>query len=128
MYRRGFCDLGNTLLKTEIVRKVGMPLILVEEDWELRNRIEAIGYKWVTNFMIWVPHLKSDVDVLRHSIWWGKMNGKMGKPTPYLVYLRRFGYHSLLGLLTLNENHLWIATNNLASLYGRLLGQLDKNQ
>ncbi len=103
-----------------------MPSLQVEEDWELRNRIEALGYKWSINFRIWVPHLKSDVDVLRRSIRWGRMNGRMKKPINFLLYIRRFGYHYVLGLFTLDQKHLWLAVNNAALLYGNVLGRLDK--
>ena len=121
-FGRGFCCLGNVLLKTDIVRKVGMPTIRVGEDWELRNRIEAIGYRWVSNFDIWVPHLKSDRDVLHHSIWWGKMGGNVN----YWKSLKNGLYFFVEGTLTLNQNHLWHSLNQFCMIYGGLAGTVAK--
>ncbi|MHA1774701.1 MAG: glycosyltransferase [Candidatus Heimdallarchaeota archaeon] len=62
---RGFLCLGNTMLKTKIIKRVGMPRLHVGEDWELRKRIQKIGYKWISNIKIKTTHLKTDIDVIK---------------------------------------------------------------
>jgi glycosyltransferase involved in cell wall biosynthesis len=75
MYGKVFCCLGNTMLKTFLVRKVGMPQVRVGEDWALRLRVEKAGYKWVSNINLPCTHLKNDVDIWEHPLWWGEMGG-----------------------------------------------------
>lgn len=62
---RGFLCLGNTMLRTGVVKKVGMPCLHVGEDWELRKRIQRIGYNWISNINIRTTHLKTDIDVVK---------------------------------------------------------------
>jgi hypothetical protein len=117
-YDEGFCCLGNTLLKTDIVRKVGMPRIRVEEDWELRLRIEKAGYKWVSNLDIVCPHLKTDLDVWKHAVWWGKMGGDVD----VLRSLERIPYYLTFGIRErpLGQN-LFLVGLNLSLLYGKFV-------
>nr|MDO8134129.1 glycosyltransferase [Candidatus Njordarchaeum guaymaensis] len=117
-YGEGFCCLGNTLLKTEIVRKVGMPLIPVEEDWELRLRIEKAGYKWISNLDIACPHLKTDLDVWKHAVWWGKMGGgvDIARSFARIPYYLTFGMRSRPA-----GQNLFLIGQNLSLLYGRFL-------
>lgn len=89
MYGKGFACLGNTLLRTELVRKVGMPEIPVREDWTLREKLEAAGYRWISNINLQSLHLKTDVQVWKHAIWWGEMGGvkSIKPPLLYLLFL-----------------------------------------
>lgn len=91
MYGKGLAGLGNTLLKTKLVRKVGMPKIPVGEDWALRNRLEAIGYKWISNVNLQSKHLQTDIDTWKHAIWWGKISG-LKNVKPRLLYLLTLAY------------------------------------
>ena len=61
-----YCTLGSTMLKTDVVKKVGMPKMVMSEDWELRRRIWAAGYKWIVNPNIKYPHLVTDWQGLKH--------------------------------------------------------------
>jgi hypothetical protein len=118
LFGKGFACLGNTVLNTEIVRKVGMPEIQVEEDWTLRLKMERFGYKWISNINIICPHLKTDLDIWRHSIWWGKMGGTVD------VYLqfKQIARHLTKGLLNTRDlgTSLFSATNNACMLLGKM--------
>ena len=65
------CSLGNTMLRTDIVRKVGMPTERWLEDYVLRDRMTSSGYEWITLFDLVVTHWVSDVDVFRHYVRFG---------------------------------------------------------
>jgi hypothetical protein len=93
-FGKGFACLGNTLLKTRIIRKIGMPPIKVGEDWDLRLKVEAAGYKWLTNFNIKTNHLKNDVDIWKHAVWWARMGGN----TNPLRCIVRIPYYLTFGL------------------------------
>lgn len=113
---RGFAGLGNTMLKTEVVRQVGMPRIKVEEDWMLRDRVEEAGYKWISNINVVCPHLKTDVDVWKHSVWWGSMKGKV----MFRKQLKLLG-RNLMKAFFIPKNRrekLFSAIINLCMLYG----------
>jgi len=69
------CDLGNALLKTEIVHRIGMPSLRAKEDLELYRRMRQIGYKWITNVNLVSVHLKTDLDLLKHTIRWKRRGG-----------------------------------------------------
>lgn len=70
-----YADLGNTILKTNIVRAVGMPEKAYQEDRELKLRIENRGCKWVINASILCEHLRSDLDTWRHAARWAALTG-----------------------------------------------------
>lgn len=115
-YGKGLCCLGNTMLKTNVVREVGMPQIPVEEDWQLRLRTERAGYKWISNLNIVCPHLKNDLDVWKHSIWWGSMGGKV-----VIRQQAKFLAWNMMKAVFKPKNRLekiFSATNNLCILYG----------
>jgi len=118
-YGEGFCCLGNTMLKTDVIRKVGMPTIRVEEDWQLRLKLEARGYKWVSNLNIVCPHLRNDVDMWKHAVWWGKMGGDV----PLTRCLIRIPYYLTFGAKQrkMCEN-LFLVSLQLHLIYGKLLG------
>jgi hypothetical protein len=114
-YGRGFCCLGNVLLKTDVIRKLSMPEVRVEEDWQLRLKVEKAGYKWAANLDIICPHIKSDMDVWRHAVWWGRMGGEVNA----LRCLERIPYYLSFGLKQrpLGQN-LFLVGLNLHLLYG----------
>lgn len=118
-----FCCLGNTILKTEIVRQAGMPLVSVEEDWQLRRRIEKLGYEWISNVDIKCPHLKTDVDAWKHAVWWGMMGGSVKVSR----CIARIPYYLTFGNLErpLNQN-LFLTTFQLSLLYGKFKGSVFK--
>jgi cellulose synthase/poly-beta-1,6-N-acetylglucosamine synthase-like glycosyltransferase len=116
---RGFCCLGNTLLKTEVIHEVGMPEVRVEEDWILRLKVEEAGYKWISNLDLVCQHLKTDVDVWKHAVWWGKMGGDV----PVRRCLARIPYHLTFGMAerTIPEN-LFLVGLQIHLLYGKFRG------
>ncbi len=61
-----YCTLGSTMLKTDVVKKVGIPKMVMSEDWALRRRIWAAGYKWIVNPNVKYPHLVTDWQGLKH--------------------------------------------------------------
>lgn len=69
---KGYCSLGNTLLRTKLIKEVGMPHEPYEEDMYLRERIERRNYNWAVNFDVVSTHLVNDVDIFRHYIYFGK--------------------------------------------------------
>lgn len=114
-----FCCLGNTILKTQIIRQVGMPLVRVEEDWQLRWRVEASGYKWVSNINVICPHLKTDVDAWKHAVWWGQMGGSV-KVTRCLA---RIPYYLTFGMFQRSiKQNLFLISFQAHLLYGRFKG------
>lgn len=151
LFGRGIVGLGSTLLKTRVVKQVGMPEFSVNEDWHLRLRMEQAGYRWVWNINLVSIHLKTDVDVWKQHI----SRGKMGKLRPVFTYgftqsvpgylsklyfldrviamapalreLSQICYYLTIGLLRhpLNENLFEVACR-LSLIYGRLLRSLDE--
>jgi cellulose synthase/poly-beta-1,6-N-acetylglucosamine synthase-like glycosyltransferase len=74
--KRGiYVDLANTILRSSVVRAVGMPEKRYGEDRELRSRIEKAGYKWVMSTNVVCTHLVSDVDSWRHEARWAAVSG-----------------------------------------------------
>lgn len=69
---KGYCSLGNTLLRSNLIREVGMPIEPYGEDWRLRERIERNGHEWIVNFDLVSTHLVTDIDIFRHYINFGK--------------------------------------------------------
>jgi len=65
-----YCTLSSTMLKTEVVREVEIPHLRWGEDWALRRRIWAAGYKWIVNANLRYAHLCTDWKRLRHSANW----------------------------------------------------------
>jgi len=111
--------LGNTMLKTEVVKKVGMPKKRFGEDFELRSRIEKAGFKWVSNIAIICEHLRTDMDILKHTIRWEKSRGTLYLNDP----LKNLAYHLSLGFLdyptSQNMFQIWF---NICKIYGSLRG------
>ena len=62
----GYCSLSSTMLKTEVVKEVGIPQLCFGEDWALRRRIWAAGYKWIVDANLRYIHLHTDWQGLRH--------------------------------------------------------------
>jgi len=149
VWGKGLCGLANTLLRTEVVREVGMPQIPLHEDWNLLLRMENAGYKWISNLNLISDHLMTDVDFWKHHIVWGRKGGvrpifqvyktetsvkKMHLPErifsrfPTLSNLYQIGYYSSVGLFKhpLKENLFEIACR-LYLIYGGFLKALDEN-
>jgi len=120
---KGFCDLGNTMLKTELVRKLGMPQLSVGEDQALKRKIEKAGYKWVCNADLVSIELKTDADALRHAIFWARKDSNFDVKH----HVREIAYHCSKGLLKfkLNENFFMIGLHLLA-IYGKISGFLNR--
>ncbi len=139
---KGLCGLANTLLRTSVVKEIGMPLIPLHEDWALLSRIEQAGYRWVSNMDLITDHLITDVDMWKHHIVWGRMRGvrpvfqiygrssevgelqflhRIAKMTPVFGNLCQIGYYSTKGLLEhpLNENLFEIACR-IFMIYGHI--------
>jgi len=115
MYGKGFCCLGNTMLKTFVTRKVGMPQVRVGEDWALRLRIEKAGYKWISNMNLICTHVKNDVDIWKHAVWWGEMGGDINVKG----CLHNIGWFFTKGLIRYKLNvNLYGITLQIFTLYG----------
>lgn len=69
-----YADLGNTMLRTDVVKEVGMPKESTLEDHLLHDRITRQGYAWIVNQDLYSDHLVSELDVLRHRYWYGKFD------------------------------------------------------
>lgn len=73
---KDWLGLGNTMLRTDVVRRVGMPHNRFKEDYALVCRIRGIGYKWIFNPKITTLHLESDLDYLKKRVHWGEIGGQ----------------------------------------------------
>jgi hypothetical protein len=115
-----FSCLGNTMLNTEIAKKVGIPEVPYGEDWRFRSKMERMGYKWISNLDIQCQHLKTDIDVWKHFIWWGKVDGVTTIP----MILRHLGWYATVGMLEEPlEYNLFSIAKELFLLYGKLSRQ-----
>ncbi len=76
-FERGkdWLGLGCAMLRTDVVRKVGMPQKAYAEDLELMRRIRGVGYKWICNPYLTVQHLVTDVMYWKHCAKWGERGG-----------------------------------------------------
>ena len=52
----------------EVVKKVGIPHMRFGEDWALRRRIWAAGYKWIVEADLKYAHLLTDWEGLRNRV------------------------------------------------------------
>jgi glycosyltransferase involved in cell wall biosynthesis len=71
-------SLGNTMLRTDIVREVGMPFERSWEDIALRKRLVSKGYRWVINYDLLSTHDVSDIEILLHTLHWSKLRKRDG--------------------------------------------------
>jgi len=119
-----FCGLGNTFLKTDIIREAGMPTIGADEDVILRDRIEALGYKWVSNVDVVCHHLKNDVDLWKSYAHFARLEKRIDKIERVAL---RIPYNLTFGMAkrSFMEN-LYIVSVELSLLYGKLLGAVDR--
>lgn len=143
LWGKSNCSLGNTLLKTDVVRELGMPQISLHEDWNLLLRMENAGYRWVSNIDLVSVHLITDVDVWKHHISWGRkeevrpvfqvygvetsakkicLPERIFSRFPALSNVYQIGYYSSVGLFKhpLKENLFEIACR-FFMIYGRIL-------
>lgn len=122
----GHAGLGNTMLKTSVVRMVGMPENRYGEDWELRLRIERTGNKWIMNENVICYHLKSDVDVLKSDAKWAEIAGK--EALNPLDCLRAIGWTFTKCILKYNSPGvcLFAFCNQLFLLYGYWKGVIKR--
>jgi hypothetical protein len=118
------CGLAETFLKTDIVRKVGMPTIGADEDVFLRNRIEALGYKWVSSVDVICYHIRNDVDLWRSYAYFARLEKRIDKTERVIL---RIPYNLTFGMAkrSFMEN-LYIVGIELSLLYGKLLGTFDR--
>lgn len=118
MYGKGFCDLGNTMLNTEIIQNIGIPLLAVGEDWALRLKLERAGYKWVSNIDLACQHLKTDVDVWHRAAWWGSISENVD----LLLALKRISIYLTVGMRQrpIREN-LFLVGEQLSTILGKLV-------
>jgi hypothetical protein len=119
-----FCGLGNTFLKTYIIKKVGMPCIKADEDRILRDRIEALGYKWISNVDVVCHHIKNDVDMWKSYARFARLEKRIDKIERVAL---RIPYNLTFGIAKrpFMEN-LYIVSVELSLLYGKLLGAVDR--
>jgi glycosyltransferase involved in cell wall biosynthesis len=72
------CSLGNTILRTKVVKEVGMPLDRWGEDQLLRKRLSSKGWRWIVDLGLLTTHLVSDVEILKHALYWSKFKKMEG--------------------------------------------------
>ena len=126
-FRNPYCSLGNTMLKTDAIREVGMPLNAFGEDHVLKKRLHSRGYKWVVNYDLLSIHLVSDMDMLRHYIAFGVSLGKNQNTSYWNLTknvhwsLKEFASEANNFGLNLSTYALLLRlTKNLSILYGKL--------
>ncbi len=122
--RGTYADLGNTLLRTDVVRDVGMPTDPMMEDHILHDRLTSRGYRWMVNKDLSSDHLLNELDVLWHRYWYGRFEPRnllnFMKYFPWLtretVVFRRVRYGAQLSLFLMMAD-LSTATGSLAGYY-----------
>lgn len=120
---KSWLGLGATMLRTDIVRRVGMPEKKYAEDKELRHRIISNGYKWIFNPNVTCQHLVTDVMFLRHQARWGEVGGK--DSFELTTWLRRVGGLLTKGLLKYKlSDCIFLCTAEFFLLYGHLKGMI----
>lgn len=91
MLRRGHCDQGNTLLRTQLVRDVGMPVEIQSEDALLRERFAQRGYAWIVNPNLVSTHIQSDLEFFSHWYSYGSLEPMDAiQFSKYIVWLVRW--------------------------------------
>jgi hypothetical protein len=122
---KDWLGLGNTMLRTDIVRKVGMPQRRFMEDYALVCRIRGIGYQWIFNPKITTKHLESELDYLKKRVRWGEIGGQD-------VLQPKIWSRNVLGLLTKGVKRyglfdsLFYCIGELLVLYGYLRSELKQ--
>jgi hypothetical protein len=117
-----YADLGNTILKTDIVRAVRMPEAEYGEDRELRRRIQSREYKWVINARIVCEHLRNDLDTWRHAARWAALTGA----DPY-TFVRTVGWAFTKCLPEYGATDcLFVFCSELFRLSGHCMGLLQR--
>jgi glycosyltransferase involved in cell wall biosynthesis len=127
LLKQGYCSLGNTMLKTNVIREVEIPLVAYGEDYLLKERLESSGYNWLVNPDLVSIHLVNDMDILRHYLNFGMSIGKhqnisywnLAKST--LCSFKEFASQANhLGLNLSTYVLLLRLTKNFSTLYGNL--------
>ncbi len=116
---RRYVSLGNTLLRTNAVNEVGMPLNNQGDDYILRDRLISRGYRWVTLFNLVSVHNVDDVEMVTHYVRYGRTE----RPTfsnLYMVMREKWG-KGVLGVRRYGvATSLYIALLGVAWIYGSL--------
>lgn len=122
---KDWVGLGNTLLRTDVIRKVGMPEKKYAEDHELVRRIRSIGYKWILNLNISCQHLVSDVGYWKHRAKWGEIAGI--EAFELTQWLRTVAWtHSKCLLRNKLSDCLFFCISEYFCLYGYLKGVIKR--
>lgn len=100
-----YADLGNTMLRTEVVRAVGMPNERMLEDHILHDRVTGKGYLWIVNPELSSDHLLNELDVFWHRYWYGRFAPQ--------------------NLLSFSKYGLWLGRETLLKRWQRYGGQLS---
>ncbi|UCE96489.1 MAG: glycosyltransferase family 2 protein [Candidatus Bathyarchaeota archaeon] len=118
--------LGNTLLKTDVVRDVGMPVTAAFEDLELARRIRQAGYLWVCNLNLVSTHLKNDVDVWKHWARWAFLAGD-GEMTKIQLKILLYDLSPLHAREkhTLSQEHMFDIAFRISYILGRIHSKLE---
>jgi glycosyl transferase family 2 len=117
-----YADLGNTMLRTDVVKALGMPTAPMLEDHMLHNRIIRNNYQWIVNRDISSDHLLNELDVLWHRYWYGRFEPQdlasfwklslwIARDT-FMVRTRKFG----------SQLAFFISLADLAKCSGSLIG------
>ncbi len=84
----GHRDQGNTLLRADLVRQVGMPVATQDEDAILSRRFFERGYDWIVNPELVSLHLQTDRELFEHWYDYGKLEPMHGLQFfRYIVWL-----------------------------------------
>ncbi len=128
-----YATLGDTMLRTEAIRKVGISDEPKDEDVLLRKELNEAGYLWVVNPAVISAHLLSDEDVLQHCYWWGKYEAHdWVYLSKYVLWYFRWSFLNAgdLGvertLYTLLE-HLSLAAGSFVGYYSSIYGPLQSS-
>lgn len=116
------CSLGNTMLRTSVIKEVGMPTEPWLEDYILRRLLESRGYKWITDFDLIVTHWVNDIDVLKH---WRRFARKQRIELKVMFNWILLSFKDFMNLESYSKHHdlnlpIFMLLVRLARCYGAL--------
>lgn len=92
-------SIDNNLYRTEIIKKLGGfdPRFLISCDWDLQERVQKAGYKWITDKTVISDHVRGSIrNITKHYYKLSRLDDPHNPPR--LPVLLRFLYSPIRGL------------------------------
>jgi GT2 family glycosyltransferase len=92
-------SIDNNMYRTEVIKKLGGfdPRFLISCDWELQERVQKAGYKWISDKTVVSDHIRGDLWNITNHFW---ELSKLDDPNNPAIspVLARFLYSPIRGL------------------------------